>query len=722
MLRLEGALDLPEAAIWGDDASDTKFYVLPKVPVLRRNGERAAFQFLKYRTPQPMENGKLGAGLVFMDIALSLTAQQQDAVRQQLARLVQTRRGPGAAPVDPAALELARPTLESAAVTVEILADSQTLVQRVNHAGRPSGFGDNVVAVSAELTQLGATVFEAAMQGQGPGGVRVVYDLTFLAKLPPVSAVGTWRATKFYSFVQEVDFEENFYTEDDFTEKISEIFHNSESREVTIDSGHLDSGDEQDRKLLDLITDTVTRQLDEAVKRNLLEAIPPESRDFSKIRDDDFENIRREVMVNKSSDVTIRFTQNMVTAVPALPQANIPSLTSQGFTWTEYATEIDTEDAFFQQFVLPVQVNAEFDKLPIFSVDVSIDYAPDPIETFTFRDTDTLHKFTKFRDGRPNKYRYRYVVNYKGHSRTMDSGWKDGEGDDLKINIDALGLWAVDVELGDLDFEQVDHAVLTLEHPTVAPGVPSPRTLRIDQETVRHPENLRVREVLLQPAQPYGGSIRYVMKDGRELVRDLHDLTANVFPVDDPFSGIKQVRVVGRGDFARRIDSIIVDFSYVDEANRYRQTPSVALTQDERFREISFPVIDENAGTFTYQATILYRDGRTADSGVRPVEGRTLQVGEQAQTLQVRIIPDLVDWERVRLVTFELHPTGGAVDEREAFTFRRGSAEVLYELAIGDARKEYTWQATYFMADGSRSDLGSDGPVDREQIVLPEAG
>ena len=101
-------------------------------------------------------------------------------------------------------------------------------------------------------------------------------------------------------------------------------------------------------------------QLDEAVKRNLLEAIPPESRDVSKIRDQDIENIKRQVTVNKQSDVTIRIRENQVAAVEKLPQANMPSLVSQGFKWDDYAIEADTDDPFFRQLNLTIQVNADF--------------------------------------------------------------------------------------------------------------------------------------------------------------------------------------------------------------------------------------------------------------------------------------------------------------------------------------------------------------------------
>ena len=64
--------------------------------------------------------------------------------------------------------------------------------------------------------------------------------------------------------------------------------------------------------------------------------------------------------VNKSSDVTINYREGQVAAIRVLPQANMQSLTSQGFAWTDYAIDADTDDPFFQQLILSVQVNADF--------------------------------------------------------------------------------------------------------------------------------------------------------------------------------------------------------------------------------------------------------------------------------------------------------------------------------------------------------------------------
>jgi hypothetical protein len=172
MLLLEGSENFPEAEVYRDDLNDMHFYVLPQVPILRRDAGKAVFKFVKYRTLKPMPNGDVGAALVFMDVELALTPEQEQALRVKLAEKVKERRGAAnPAPVDPNAIILGRPQISKATVTVEVLADSGNLVQKVNHAGKPSMYGNNVVAMSAELNQLGAPIFEAVMKSQGAGGV-----------------------------------------------------------------------------------------------------------------------------------------------------------------------------------------------------------------------------------------------------------------------------------------------------------------------------------------------------------------------------------------------------------------------------------------------------------------------------------------------------------------------------------------------------------------------
>ena len=152
-----------------------------------------------------------------------------------------------------------------------------------------------------------------------------------------------------------------------------------------------------------------------------------------------------------------------------------------------------------------------------------------------FKKSDDIGKFTAFIEGGSTKFKYRYVVNYKGESRVFTSKEFEFEGNDLKINVDELGLWLVDVEVGDMNFEQVARAVLTLEHPQLEPGVPPVSRFQIDKDN----RKFAVKELLLRPALPYTASLKYFMKDGREYVRTLADQKGQRFYVDDPFSATR---------------------------------------------------------------------------------------------------------------------------------------------------------------------------------------
>ncbi|WP_338715528.1 hypothetical protein QBW32_46670 [Streptomyces acidiscabies] len=303
-----------------------------------------------------------------------------------------------------------------------------------------------------------------------------------------------------------------------------------------------------------------------------------------------------------------------------------------------------------------------------------------------------------------------------GESRTFTSPWVTDTTTDLVINIDELGLWLVDIELGDMNFEQVKRAVLTLEHPAVNGGAPLVQRFQIDERTTR----LSVKEVLLQPVQPYGGSVKYFMQDGREFVRNLSGLTGQRFYVDDPFSANRTVQVRTRGDFERSVDTIFLDLSYEDEVNGYRQTDSVALSKDKRFLDWRFPVIDERAGKVTWRTVTTFRDGSDKDSGEQTLTGSLLLVGPASDTLTVTVVPDLVNWSVIKLAKVTLHYTDPAnqIEDTETLVFRKGDSEKTYERVVLDrTMKRYEWQVDLFPVDGGAAVHAQGAGTDEVLII-----
>lgn len=116
-----------------------------------------------------------------------------------------------------------------------------------------------------------------------------------------------------------------------------------------------------------------------------------------------------------------------------------------------------------------------------------------------------------------------------------------------------------------------------------------------------------------------------------------------------------------------------------------------------------------------------FKDGTSSDAGEKTLTGMTLLLGEDTATLMVKVIPDLVDWDTVKLVDLELRYTDPAngIDERESFVFRKGAPESNWELALRDRTKiAYEWSATFFMVDGSKKEAASTGPVSDEALIV----
>jgi hypothetical protein len=710
MLYLEGSEDLEGVTLYPDDIDPRTYYLLPQFPRIRLDQESGKwiFKLVRYRTKIDRPGGMKAGGLVAIDCELAVPADREEKIRALLEERVRQRmRMERNQPVQ---IKLARPTFSKGTAKMEILTGSDVMVQSVNFAAKPSLVGNNVISGSAELTEMGVATLEAVMKGTGSGMVRVEYDLWFWVKLPPLTVDGRWSASKFYSFLQEVDYEERFWSEDSYTENVSEYLHNSEAYSFVVTAGP-----GIDQKTLQSVQDSMRQSMDEMVKRNILEAIPAADRDVSKIRDQDIEDIRRTFTTHKSADVTLNYRQHMAIEYNAAPNVNLPSLASLGTSGApirleDYFVEVDGDHPFFRTLALVVQVNADFENLPIFSVDVSIDYPPatqkNGVRTLSFRKPDDVGKFEAFMDGGGGRYKYKYTVNYKGESRIFEKPWIETDVKTLTINVDDLGVWMVDIETGDINFEQVDSAQLTVryEDPGAVPLIE--RQFTLSRDLRKH----EIRELIFAPrSRPYQYRVKYFMKGGRELEAAWQDGQSQQLYVNDPFSAMRSIAIRAKGDFETRIDSIFLDLVYEDAAHSYRLTKSQVLSKAGKlFEDWVFPAFDERAGTLTYQGQILYRDGASAPIPATVATSNTILVGEDVLKLEVEIVPDLIDWSEAKLVIVELayEDTANGISQSKSFTLKQGGvAPGKWIVNIKDkAKKEYRVQGKYFMQDGSKKE------------------
>lgn len=714
--------------IYGDNEKFNKFYVLPEQPRFRLDEKgRPIFKFLKYRFPIDRPDGRKGGGYVVFDVEFTTPEEKLARIKEALqpkVRMEAERRRIGDIPP----VEIGTISYKDGTAQLNIGGADGVLVQRISQAGKPSLFGKNISTYSLELTPEGATFFEQALQGQG-GFVSVIYDLTFPAKLPPLTVHATFNAFSFYNFVQTIDVEERFWSEDDYTESVYEMMYQSESQNIDIDSPP-----DMDPKVVEDVRQWATKTLNDAAQRLMLEALPAENPEDAKklYLEQDFENVRRDILRYRISNFTLNFNESTTVDFRKLPQGTLPNITTltdnngNPIIWSDYAQVVDLDDPFFRQVRADVFVNADFENLPIHSVEVKLNYQGRPMALlgegpdgeFRFNSPDQLGHFASFVENDNWKYHYSYQVNYLGAAQIYQSPEIETNESILTVNVDDMGILLVDIAPGDLNFAQVSQAQLIMRYEDAANNVNL-----IEQQFILDKANPthRFQEVIFtRRAQPYQYRVKYYMVDGKEYEMEWQNGESKVLYINDPFNNTRRIGVRAAGDLENDIDTIFVDLKYNDEANHYTQTTTIALSKRQPFFDWSFPVINETNGVVSYSGTIVYKDTTVQEIPETVTTSSTPLIGEAIQDrLPIVVLADLLDFSAVKLARLELNYQDAANDvlERKEFIFGgTRPKEQSWNLKLKDKTKiDYQWSATYFMNNGSRL---SQGPFTSDDLTL----
>jgi hypothetical protein len=730
MLQIDMVQQIEGITVFGDHAQFNVFYPLPQQPRYRRNAQgKPSFAFYKYRFPVDHPDGKKGGGFLLFDVEFvveeATLAKVKEALAAQVAQEANRRR---ISPVP----EVIIGSFTYTKGTSALLYPEGLVTKMIPNGGRPSLFGNNVSTFALELPPEGATFFEQAMQGQG-GAVSIVYDLWFWARLPAVNIRAFFNATKFYSFYQTIDTEWNLWAEDEYRETIREQMIQSESERIDIEFGGV-----TDPKVQGQLRDWATRALEDAVERNMIEAIAPVPDDQRKAPDG-IEDVTRDITSTKIANVSIQYRESQTVEWNVAPQGILPNITTlvdasgAPIKWSDYARVIDLDDPFFKTLRINAFVNADFKNLPIHSVEVKLSYKGKPMANLTegepdgevvMNGEDDVGKFAAFVENNDWKYKYSYQVNYRGESRIFQSPEVETNEGTLTIGVDDVGILAIDVSAGDLNWTELDRAAVTLKYADEDGGVePIEEQFQLTQAAPQY----RIQRVIFQPMRKnYRYRVKYFMKNGKEYQGSEIEARSQKLFINDVFDGRKTVAVRGVGDFTGRIQTVFVDLAYNDATNSYTQSKSQALTGASQFFDWTFPVVDDDGGQVTYKAIVSYKDG-TSDP-VPPTVATTDTILLPPITeafLEVQVVTELVDWTQVRLVRLSLSYADPPNDvaEAEDFIFSPTSkANVAWKVPIRNKQlDEFTYQITYYLATGLQKTVGPATTRDRAVILDPRA-
>jgi hypothetical protein len=707
MLQLDQSQQIEGVSIYKDDSRFDVFYLVPQQPRFRLDDNgNPVFKFLKYRFPVDRPDGRVGGGYVIFDSEFVVPEDKIARIKQALAAQVG---------INEADVKIGSPTYLSGEANLNMMQD-EAFVHRVFNAGVPSLYGNNIATFSAELTPEGATFFEQALQGKG-GSVGVQYKMKSYAKLPPLTVTAWFNSSQFYSFYQTIDVEWNFWAEDDYRETVREQLIQSESMDVVVDPGGV-----TDASLIADVRQWGFDTLEARIEKMMITSIAPVPDDQRKLPDG-IENVTRDIQNTKVTNINLHYSESPTVEWSINPQGVLPNITNlvdkngQPLKWEDFAQEIDLDDPFFKQLRVNTMVNADFEKLPIHSVEVMVLYNNRPMANLeegpegeiVLTKPDQIGHFATFVENDNWEYTYTYQINYKGESEVYQSEPITTKEGNLTIGVDDVGILTVEVGVADINWNEVDRALIRLTYEDSQEGVgPLEDQFVLDKDHGTH----LFQEVIFKPfRKSYQYAVKYFMKDGRELETDIQEGRAHNLFVSDPFVGTKPIKVITAGDLQNKIANIFVDLTYTDEKNDYVATKNVVLNSNAVFADWILPVLSQTLGTVTYAGNVVLKDGTVRAIDPQTADSNTIIVPKApAGNVNVLIIDDLLDFSTYRLVRLSLSYVDDAnfINEHKDFVFsaaKRGQQAWAFSF-FDPSRQAYAAEVTYFMNDGTQKKSG----------------
>ena len=728
MIRIDEVLVFEGVTVYRDETQRNLFYVLPNQPRFRLDDAGLpVFRFMKYRQPLDRPDGSKGGGFVIFDSEFVVPADKMKKIQSELDSLVSAEKivkGPA---------QIGQLTYTRGTASLQLLDSGGSLVEKIMSGGKPSLFGNNVACFTAELSPVGATILEAAMQGSG-GVAQVIYDLHFITKIPPFAAHVWFRAEKFYSYWQQISKTDSHWwngNSGEYKDTRREQFRSSDSGGVDINFQFALPDADADKKIKDQISEWAWSTLEDATKRLVL-SDPTANTDTG--LPDGVNYVTRDFSTDKTASFDRYIRESDAIEWELLPQGTLPNITSiKGVDPKNYFIDIDADDPFFQTLNVNVGVNADFVKYGIDSIDFSITYSGKSLDAQKdskgvplvphFTSPDQRISYSQYIDNKNWKYSYAYQVQYKGDDRVYKSPEIESDAKVLTINVGDLGVLSVEVISGGINWTQVAQADITLSYED-----PSNSVARIEKvftltkaDTQKH----WLAVIMAQRSQPVKYTVKYTMLQGDDHTVPEQSSEAPEIYIEDPFY-TKAIHIRSLGDFATVWDTVFLDLTYTDNANNFVQKTSPALTKANQFFDWTFPVLNGSKGTLSYSGRIKRQDGTVLELKPTTSSDDTIYINEPgppAAYMDVSIVPD-VDWTQVKLVTVRLSYADGSPNHQNtSLVVKANATPAPWRIKVVDTSvTSFSWAATFYLSNSTTRISGPTTTADTNVVLqLPSA-
>jgi hypothetical protein len=732
----------PRAA--GEPPRRRRFYVLPETPTIAKDERgKPIFSLIVYRRDEdrldPAATDKdVGGGILTFTVELTVPPQKFDRIKARLRSMVF-----GADASDPAEdVDLAYVPFLDGKVSVAVAGESgaetgtdREFVKGMVGTGKISGVGANRKAVMVKLTQDGAALM-SQIQQLNTLPINVSYELSFEHRLLGVTMRVWCDVSSSYHLIQETIHEsdeyddgylglsENHVSVDKIT-SVTEVMVRSKTAGVVVIPHSSAIEPETLLSLEKFGFDLLNKEMEKALQA----APPPAELDRSYIE---------KYFADFANHFNFSLDRRMVLVRNFTPSANISNVFREA-DWREMVAFVDLRTAFFTFLKVPIRVNADFSKLPLDSVTVTVVYQrqrfdgsgrEEVVDSFNFTDGSTIQTFLAYANSLADvTYDWSATVHYKGSDESYTFKRTRVKDEFLVVDVGALGMLQVDLGLGLVDLDKFPKAKVSVRYESRALG----RTLQQDFLLSREAQNAPWTEVIHEePTRGYEYKVDWLRKDDGDILEgEWTHSTASRLRFDAPVPDQLVVKAICTGNFkdsGDQIATVAVSLLYHDPDNQYTQEGQLAFTDDKQVLDWKVDLRNRELREYQYKYSIVYKDGVVKhfpeEGGWYKGEPGFITVGEK-YTLEVELFPNLLTYpDHAKLVQVDLtyEDPGQDIRETDSFVFTKESNQPRTWRVRGTpgGPKRYTAEVKYYSALGAVT----KAPAmvrDSEALVVPVA-
>jgi hypothetical protein len=722
-----------------------RFYLLPETPTIAKDEHgKPIFSLIVYRQDeQRLEPGTattedVGGGILTMTVELSVPDDKFKSIRQKLRAVAF---GPGADPSQDVDLTYV-PFLDGR-VTVAVAGEAggeegAEFTRTIVGTGKIAGVGENRRAVMVKLTQAGAALM-SQIDKLTTLPINVAYELSFEHRLLGVTMRVWADVNSSYHLMQEVthqtdDFSDGYLGMSENHVSIDKITHVTETlvRNKTAGVTVIPATSQIDNDTLAALEKSGVDMLNKQMEKMLEASPPPAELDRTYIEKyfSDFAN-----SFNFSLDRRMVLVRNFT------PSANVSNVFQEGDV-KELVAFVDLRTAFFSFLKVPVRVNADFQRLQLDSVTVTVTYTRKRIdgsgreqarESFNFTNGQSISTFLAFANTLADvAYDWSATVHYKGSAEPYTINRTGVKDDFLVVDVGQLGMIAVDLGLDLVNFDKFPAARVSFRYQSSALG----RTLERDFVlTEQSPNNTWIEVVHEEPSGGYEYKVDWLKADGTMLEGDWETSTSSQLRFVSPTPDRMEVAIVCTGNFSDKTDDqisqVAVSLRYRDPANNYEVDGHVVFTSEKQQQPWAVDLRNPALRTYQYRYTIIYTDGMVksfpaADDQWFDGEPGFITVGEK-YTLEVGIYPTLLTYpDNAKLVEVDLtyDDEANGIHRVGSYVFSKDPNQNVMKTwrvrGVEGGPTTYRYVIRYFSADGSITTT-QEAEHEGETLVIPPA-